>query len=99
MNLEVTIFISLLLFVIGLSIVLLRKELLFILMGIEVMFNGAALAVITGVQHWHDPTGQVLTLIFMIIAGAELAVSLLIVMYCYRQRGVSRIDQLNQLRD
>lgn len=99
MNLEATVFISLLLFVVGLAIVILRKELLFILMGIEVMFNGAALVVITGAQHWHDPTGQVLTLMLMIIAGAELAVSLLIVMHCYRQRGISCIDQLNQLRD
>ncbi len=99
MNFEFTIFISFFLFIIGIAIVLLRKELLFILMGIEVMFNGAALAVIAGAQHWHDPTGQVLTLMLMIIAGAELAVSLLIVMHCYRQLGVSRIDQLNQLHD
>ena len=99
MNLDSTVYIAFLLFFIGLAIVLFRKEFLFILMGIEVMFNGAALVAVTGAQHWHDPEGQVLALVLMIAAGAELAVSLLVIMYCYRQRGVSRIDQLNQLRD
>lgn len=99
MNLTLVISVSLLLFIIGLAVVLLRKELLFILMGIELMFNGAALVTIAGAQYWHDPVGQVLTLIFMVIAGAELVVSLLIIMHCFREYGISCIDQLNQLRD
>lgn len=99
MNLPICISLSLLLFFIGLSIVLVRKEFLFILMGIEVMFNGAALAAVVGAQHWQDPFGQVLTLFIMIIAGAELAVSLLIVMHCYRTLKISNIDELKQLHD
>ncbi|MCY4177228.1 MAG: NADH-quinone oxidoreductase subunit NuoK [Endozoicomonadaceae bacterium] len=99
MNLALVISVSLILFFIGLLIVLLRKELLFILMGIELMFNGAALAAIAGAQYRNDPTGQVLALIFMIVAGAELVVSLLIVMHCLRKYGINRIDQLNRLHD
>ena len=99
MNLSICISLSLLLFFIGLTVVLVRKEFLFILMGIEVMFNGAALAAIVGAQHWQDPLGQVLTLFIMIIAGVELAVSLLIVMHCYRTLAISNINDLNQLHD
>ena len=99
MNIEITVFISLLLFLTGLAVVLLRRELLFILMGIEVMFNGAALLIVSAVQRWDDPGGQVLALVLMIVAGAELSVSLLVVMYGYRKHGISRTDQLRYLRD
>ena len=87
------------LFVLGLAIVFLRQELLFVLMGIEVMFNAAALVSLIGAQYWYDAVGQMLALLIMIFAGVELAVALLIVLHCYRQRDVQCMDQLNQLHD
>ncbi|MCL1124087.1 NADH-quinone oxidoreductase subunit NuoK [Shewanella surugensis] len=99
MNLSICVSLSLFLFFIGLTVVLVRKEFLFILMGMEIMFNGAALTAVIGAQHWQDPFGQVLTLFIMIIAGVELTVSLLIVMHCYRTLKISNIDELKQLHD
>ncbi|MGF1741837.1 NADH-quinone oxidoreductase subunit NuoK [Vibrio profundum] len=90
---------SMLMFVIGLLIVLVRRQLLFVLMGIEVMLNGVALAAVGAGQYWNDPTGQIIALFLMIAAGCELSVVLMLSMLSYRHLKTTRIDKLNQLSD
>lgn len=87
------------LFVIGLAMVLLRNELLFVLMGIEVMFNGAGLTAAAAGQYWHDAVGQVLVLFLMTITGAELAVALVLVYLAYRRLRSTELSDINTLRD
>ncbi|APZ44277.1 NADH-quinone oxidoreductase subunit NuoK [Acidihalobacter ferrooxydans] len=87
------------LFVIGLAMVLLRSELLFVLMGIEVMFNGAGLTAAAAGQYWHDPVGQVLVLFLMTITGAELAVALVLVYLAYRRLHATDLADVSMLRD
>lgn len=88
-----------LLFLIGLAMVLLRRELLFVLMGIEVMFNGAGLSAAAAGQYWRDPLGQVLVLFLMTITGAELAVALVLVYLAHRRQRIDTVDALDALRD
>lgn len=87
------------LFVIGLAMVLLRNELLFVLIGIEVMFNGAGVTAAAAGQYWHNALGQVLVLFLMTITGAELAVALLLVYLVYRRMHVTELSELTTLRD
>ncbi len=87
------------LFLIGLAMVLLRSELLFVLIGIEVMFNGAGLTAAAAGQYWHDATGQVLVLFLMTITGAELAVALILVYLAYRQLRATSLADVATLRD
>lgn len=87
------------LFVIGLAMVLLRNELLFVLIGIEVMFNGAGVTAAAAGQYWHNALGQVLVLFLMTITGAELAVALLLVYLVYRRMHVTELSEMNTLRD
>jgi NADH-quinone oxidoreductase subunit K len=94
-----TLLIAALLFLIGLAIVVLRRELLFILMGIEVMFNGVALTAVAAGQHWHDVTGQVLVIFLMIVTGAELAVALMLVLLAYNRRKATLAEDLDNLAD
>lgn len=88
-----------LLFLIGLAMVLLRRELLFVLMGIEVMFNGAGLTAASAGQYWQDAVGQVLVLFLMTVTGAELAVALVLVYLAFRQLKVTQLEDLHSLRD
>lgn len=97
MNLFAILILSLLMFVIGLLIVMVRRQLLFVLMGIEVMLNGVALLAVGASQYWGEPTGQVMTLFLMIAAGCELSVVLMLAMLSYRHLKTTRIDKLNQL--
>lgn len=91
--------ISALLFTLGLAIILLRRELLFMLMGLEVMFNGAALTAIAAGQYWHSADGQVLTIFLMVVTAAELAVALILVWLAYDHFRITQADQLTRLRD
>jgi NADH-quinone oxidoreductase subunit K len=96
---ELTLMTGGLLFLIGLAIVLLRREVLFVLMGIEVMFNGAGLTAAAAGQYWQDSAGQILVLFLMTITGAELAVALVLVYLAYRRLRVTQLADIHTLRD
>jgi NADH-quinone oxidoreductase subunit K len=96
---EPTLMTGALLFVIGLAIVLLRREVLFVLMGIEVMFNGAGLTAAAAGQYWQDSVGQILVLFLMTITGAELAVALVLVYLAFRRLKVTELAEIRSLRD
>ncbi|PTN13279.1 NADH-quinone oxidoreductase subunit NuoK [Nitrosomonas aestuarii] len=91
--------IAALLFVLGLAIILLRRELLFILMGLEVMFNGVALTAIAAGQYWNNPDGQVLTIFLMVVTAAELAVALILVWLAFEHLKTTQVDMLTRLKD
>lgn len=91
--------IAALLFGLGLAVVLLRRELLFILMGLEVMFNGVALTAIAAGQHWGNADGQVLTIMLMAVTAAEIVVALILVWLAFDRYKAVRVEALTQLRD
>jgi NADH-quinone oxidoreductase subunit K len=87
------------LFTLGLAVVLLRRQLLFVLMGIEIMFNGAALTAVAAGQYWESATGQVLVIFLMTVSGAELAAALMLVLLAYRELKAMHVDDLLMLHD
>jgi len=78
------------LFALGLFGVLLRRNLLFILLSIEVMLNAAGLAFVTAGARWGQADGQVFFLFVLAMAAAEVAVGLALVLRL--QRGADTID-------
>jgi len=81
---------SLLLFVIGLFAVVARRNLLIILMGIELMLNAVNLSFVSFSQFYSLPSGQVAAFFVMTIAAAEAGVGLaLIVLISRRWSGVN----------
>lgn len=91
--------IAALLFALGLLIMLLRRELLFILMGLEVMFNGAALTAIAAGQYWGNADGQVLTIFLIVVTAAELSVALILVWLAFEHFKIIRVNRLTRLKD
>jgi NADH:ubiquinone oxidoreductase subunit K len=93
------IFLSAALFVIGLMIVIIKKNAIVVLIGIELMLNSANLNLVAFSQidqeHFH---GQIFTLFVIVIAAAEAAIALAIVLNIFRQFGVSDVDKVNQLK-
>jgi len=96
---EPTLMTAALLFLIGLAMVLLRREVLFVLMGIEVMFNAAGLTAAAAGQYWQDSVGQILVLFLMTITGAELAVALVLVYLAFRRLKVTELAEIHSLQD
>lgn len=75
------------LFAIGAYGVLARRNLLIVLMSLELMLNGVNVALVAfGLQHSANASGQVFVLMVMAVAAAEVAVGLAIVISVFRTR-------------
>lgn len=85
-------------FSLGLTSLLIRRNLLFILMSLEVMLNASGLAFVVAGSRWHQADGQVMFLFILAMAGAEVAVGLALVFQIYRHFGSLDVDKLNQMR-
>lgn len=64
------------LFVIGLAGVVARRNMLFLLISLEIMTNAAALAFVVVGQYWTQPDGQVMFILILTLAAAEVSVGL-----------------------
>lgn len=96
--LEQYIFLSVTLFSIGLMGVLFRRNIIIILMCIELMFNSVNLLVAAFSAYHSDPSGQVFVFFIMIVAAAEVAVGLSIVVMMKRNVASVDINLLNRLK-
>jgi len=78
--------------------ILLRRNLLFMLLSLEVMLNGAALAFVGAGARWEQPDGQVFVIFIMAMAAAEVAVGLALILQIYRCASSLDADGLDVLR-
>ncbi len=86
------------LFTLGLIGVLVRRNLVFALMSIEVMLNAAGLAFVVAGTRWHQPDGQVVFLFILAMAAAEVSVGLALVLELYHQYKSLDTDAMSRMR-
>ena len=89
---------SAILFVIGAAGVLLRRNALVIFMCIEMMLNAVNLSFVALANHFMHLTGQVFVLLVMVVASAEVAVGLAIVMTIVSHKDTTNIEDVNLLK-
>ncbi len=82
----------------GLAGLILRRNLLFMLLSLELMLNAAALAFICAGAYWQQADGQIMFLVVLTLAGAEVAVGLGLLIQLQRRCGSLDVDQLNRMR-
>lgn len=87
------------LFLLGLVGVLTRRNVLFMLMSIEIMVNAAGLAFVVGASRWMQADGQVMFLFILAMAAAEVSVGLALIVQMHRQHKSVDINVLERLRD
>jgi NADH-quinone oxidoreductase subunit K len=87
-----------LLFSFGLMGLMLRRNIIFMLMSLEVMLNAAALAFVAAGANWGQPDGQIVFLIILSVAAAEVAVGLGLVLQIQRRFKTLDMDAANRLR-
>jgi NADH-quinone oxidoreductase subunit K len=85
-------------FTLGALGVLLRRNVLIILMSVELMLNAANLALIAFSRFSGLVEGQVVVLVVIVVAAAEAAVGLAIVVEVFRQRGSINLPDFNILK-
>ena len=90
---------SAILFFIGVFGVLFRRNLIVMLMSIELMLNAVNLSFITFARYSGNVEGQVATFFVIALAAAEAAIGLAILVMVFRNRATVQADDLSLLRD
>ena len=98
-NSHAVLLVSAILFVLGLVGVLTRKNILFILISIEIMLNAAGLAFVAAGSRWGQPDGQVMFLFILAMSAAEVSIGLALVLQVFHQHKTLDADDLKALRD
>jgi len=86
------------LFALGLTGVLVRRNIIFILLSIEIMLNASGLAFIVAGSKWGQPDGQVMFIFILTMAAAEVSVGLALVIQLYHRARTLDSDAANRMR-
>ena len=87
------------LFSVGATTVLVRRNAIIAFMGIELMLNATNLALVTFSRLHGNLSGQVRAFFVMVVAAAEVVVGLAIIVAIYRTRHSASVDDANLLKD
>ena len=98
MNLINWVYLSAILFAIGATTVLLRRNAIIVFMGVELMLNACNLAFVTFARMHGVIDGQVIALFVMLVAAAEVVVGLAIIVSIFRTRRSASVDDANLLK-
>ena len=86
------------LFALGLLGLLVRRNILFMLMSLEVMMNAAALAFVVAGARWMQPDGQIMFMLIITLAACEACVGLALLLQLYRRFGSLDVDAASQMK-
>jgi len=89
---------AMVLFALGTIGVLMRRNLIVMLMSVEIMLNAAGLAFITAGSRWGQADGQVMFILILTLAAAEVAVGLALILRLYQRLGTLDADAANRMR-
>lgn len=92
------VYLSIVLFSIGALGVMIRRNAIIIFMCIEIMLNAVNMLLVAFSRYLGDSSGQVFVFFIMVVAAAEVAVGLAILMMIYRNTGKIDIDNLKKLK-
>tara|TARA_Y100001970_G_scaffold190958_1_gene232220 strand:- start:1099 stop:1407 length:309 start_codon:yes stop_codon:yes gene_type:complete len=89
---------SSILFAIGLIGVLTRRNIVFVLMSLEIMLNASALAFIVAGSRWGEADGQIMFIMILTLAAAEVAIGLGLIIQMFRQFKTIDINVLSDMK-
>lgn len=86
------------LFALGLAGLLMRRNLLFILVSIEIMLNGTGVAFVAAGSRWGQPDGQIMFLFILAMAASEVSVGLALILRLNRRHETLDADAASDMR-
>ncbi len=93
-----TLCLAIILFVIGATGFLIRRNAIVVLMSVELMLNACNLAFVTFSRQLGDLTGDIYVIMIMTVAAAEAAVGLALVVLIFRTRKAVNLDEINIMK-
>ncbi len=97
--LEIQILLAIVLFLIGLVGLLIRRNIIFMLMSIEIMLNSAGLVFIIAGAHWAQTDGQIMFIFILTVAAAEVSVGLALILQMFHHFRTLDADAISTLKD
>jgi len=89
---------SALLFTLGVVGFLIKRSLITVFMSIELMLNAVNLSFVTFAHEWHQVKGQIFVFFVMMVAAAEAAVGLAIIIAIFRARATLAVDRIDLMK-
>lgn len=89
---------AVLLFSIGLTGLLSRRNILFIMLSLEIMLNAGGVAFVAAGSRWGQADGQVVFIFILAVAAVEVAIGLALVLLLYRKAKTLDVDALNRMK-
>jgi NADH-quinone oxidoreductase subunit K len=89
---------SAILFLLGLAGILIRRNVLFILMSLEIMLNASGLAFVVAGARWGQPDGQVMFIFILAMAAAEVSIGLALVLLINHRLKTLDIDAVSGMK-
>jgi NADH-quinone oxidoreductase subunit K len=86
------------LFALGLIGVIVRRNIIFLLLCVEIMLNASGLAFVLAASRWHQPDGQVMYVFIVTMAAAEVSVGLALIMRMYHHFKSLDSDETGRMR-
>ncbi len=86
------------LFALGMFCALARRNLIMIVLGIEIALNAASIAFVGSALHWKSIEGQALVLFILAVAATEVSVGLAVIVYAFRRSGSFDPNTYNLLK-
>ena len=96
--LETGLLLAIILFSIGVIGLLVRRNIIFMLMSIEIMLNAAGLAFVLGSAKWIQADGQVMFIFILAMAAAEVSVGLALILRIYNKFKTLDSDSINKMK-
>jgi len=98
MDLSFSIWISMAMFSIGIIGVLAKRNALIFFLSIELMLNASNLLFVAFANQWGNQIGLIWVFFILVVAAAEAAVGLAIIIHLFRSKQVVDVDQFNELK-
>lgn len=95
---EYAMLLAVILFTLGLIGVLVRRNVLFMLISIEIMLNATGLAFIAAGARWAQPDGQVMFMLVLALAAAEVSIALALILQIFRRFRTLDADAISEMR-
>ncbi len=89
---------SAVLFSLGVAGFLFRRNIITVFMSIELMLNGVNLSFVAFTHQWHLVKGQIFVFFVMVVAAAEAAVGLAIIIAVFRARATLAVDRIDLMK-
>lgn len=97
-SMEYGLLLAMILFALGLIGVLMRRNLIFMLMSVEIMLNAAGLAFIVAGARWDQADGQIMFILILTLAAAEVSVGLALILQLYHRLATLDADAASKMR-